>query len=132
MDRPPLPPAPLRLPDADVLLRRALGDKAGGRAVGRLDEAARAFTDERFSDSRRILNQLVERAPQVPEVLELLGLVHYRMGHWRAAAKRMEAFYSKPLRNTEETLVSTRRKVATVGNSELFFVNKGLVSPDIG
>ncbi|GIT45501.1 MAG: hypothetical protein Ct9H300mP12_00860 [Acidimicrobiales bacterium] len=43
MDRPPLPPAPLRLPDADVLLRRALGDKAGGRAVGRLDEAARAF-----------------------------------------------------------------------------------------
>jgi len=92
MDRPPLPPAPLRLPDADVLLRRVLGDKAGGRAVGRLDEAARAFTDERFSDSRRILNQLVERAPQVPEVLELLGLVHYRMGHWRAAAKRMEAF----------------------------------------
>ena len=92
MDRPPLPPAPLRLPDADVLLRRALGDKAGGRAVERLDEAARAFTDERFADSRRILNQLVERAPQVPEVLELLGLVHYRMGHWRAAAKRMEAF----------------------------------------
>ena len=43
-------------------------------------------------------------------------------------AKRMEAFYSKPLRNTEETLVSTRRKVATVGNSELFLVNKGLVS----
>ena len=81
MDRPPLPPAPVRLPDADVLLRRVLGDKAGGRAVGRLDEAARAFTDERFSDARRILNQLVERAPQVPEVLELLGLVHYRMGN---------------------------------------------------
>ena len=47
-------------------------------------------------------------------------------------AKRMEAFYSKPLRNTEETLVSTRRKVATVGNSKLFLVNKGLVSQDIG
>ena len=47
-------------------------------------------------------------------------------------AKRTEAFYSKPLRNNEETLVSTRRKVATVGNSELFLVNKGLVSPDIG
>jgi len=28
----------------------------------------------------------------VPEVLELLGLVHYRMGHWRAASKRLEAF----------------------------------------
>ena len=34
----------------------------------------------------------MERADQVPEVLELLGLVHYRMGHWRAGAKRLEAF----------------------------------------
>jgi len=44
----------------------------------------------------------------------------------------MEAFYSKPLRNTEETLVSTRRKVARIGNSELFLGKKGLVATDIG
>jgi hypothetical protein len=47
-------------------------------------------------------------------------------------AKRTEAFYSKPLRNTEETLVSTRRKVARGGNSELFLGNKGRVPTDIG
>ena len=92
MERLPLPEAPRRLPDADLLLRRALGDRAGGKALNRLDEAARAFSDDRFQDARRILNQLVERAPEVPEVIELLGLVHYRMGHWKAATKRLEAF----------------------------------------
>jgi hypothetical protein len=46
--------------------------------------------------------------------------------------KRTKAFYIKPLRNTEETLVSTRRKVARVGNSELFLGKKGLVATDIG
>ena len=92
LERIPLPDSPLRLPDADVLFRRAFGDRAGGRALGRLEEAARAFSDDRFQDARRILNQLVERTSAVPEVLELLGLVHYRMGHWRAGAKRLEAF----------------------------------------
>jgi len=47
-------------------------------------------------------------------------------------AKRTEAFYSKSLRNTEETLVCTRRKVARVGNSELFLGKKALVPTDIG
>ncbi len=92
VDRTPLPEAPRRLPAADLLLRRALGDRAGGRAAVRLDEAARAFSEDRFQDARRILNQLVERAPEVPEVVELLGLVHYRMGHWKAATKRLETF----------------------------------------
>jgi len=90
--RVPLPEAPRRLPEADVLLRRALGDRAGGRAAGRLGEAARAFAEERFHDARRILTQMDQRAPGVPEVVELLGLVNYRMGHWRAAVKRLEAF----------------------------------------
>ncbi len=92
VERHPLPEAPRRLPDAGVLLRRSLGDRAGGKAAGRLEEAARAFSEDRFQDARRILNQLVERAPEVPEVVELLGLVHYRMGHWKAATKRLEVF----------------------------------------
>jgi|TARA_Y100000310_G_scaffold253584_1_gene260456 tetratricopeptide (TPR) repeat protein len=57
-----------------------------------LREAARAFDDERFNDARRILNSLVERAPEVVEVVELLGLTHYRIGNWKAAAKRLEVF----------------------------------------
>ena len=91
-NREPLPRAPLRLPDADTMLRRVLGDGPGGRAAVRLREAARAFEDERFGEARRILNPLVERAPHVAEVVELLGLTHYRMGHWRAAAHRLEDF----------------------------------------
>ena len=91
-NREPLPRTPLRLPDADTVLRRVLGDGPGGRAAARLREAARAFEDERFGEARRILNPLVERAPHVAEVVELLGLTHYRMGHWRAAAHRLEDF----------------------------------------
>ena len=74
------------------MLLRVLGDGPGGRAAARLREAARAFEDERFGEARRILNTLVERAPHVAEVVELLGLTHYRMGHWRAAAHRLEDF----------------------------------------
>ncbi|MDG2428749.1 MAG: hypothetical protein P8M16_10045 [Acidimicrobiales bacterium] len=91
-ERSPLPEAPRRLPEAHVLLRRALGDRAGKRALSRLNDAAEAFSDERFEDARRILNQLVERVPDEPEIVELLGLVHYRMGHWKAATKRLEVF----------------------------------------
>ncbi|MDP6481975.1 MAG: hypothetical protein QF522_08900 [Acidimicrobiales bacterium] len=92
LERQALPDAPRRLPDADVALRRALGDAAGSRASAKLREAARAFDDERFNDARRILNSLVERAPEVVEVVELLGLTHYRIGNWKAAAKRLEVF----------------------------------------
>ncbi len=92
MAREPLPQVPRRLPEADTQFRTALGDRAGGRASGRLNEAARAFVEERFHDARRILNQLDQRVPRVPEVVELLGLVNYRMGHWRAAVKRLEMF----------------------------------------
>ena len=92
LDREPLPDAPRRLPEADVALRKAMGDSAGSRASAKLGEAARAFDDERFNDARRILNTLVERAPEVVEVVELLGLTHYRIGNWKAAAKRLEVF----------------------------------------
>lgn len=92
MKRAPLPAAPRRLPDAEVLFRRVFGHRAGGRALGRLGEAARLFEDERFYDARRILNQLDQRASGVSEVVELLGLVHYRMGHWRAGMNRLESF----------------------------------------
>ena len=91
-ERAPLPRGPFRLPDADITLRRVLGERPGGRASARLTEAARAFDDENFGEARRILNAIVERAPEVAEVVELLGLTHYRMGHWRAAARRLEDF----------------------------------------
>jgi len=92
LEREPLPDVPKRHPDVEVALRRAMGDSAGSRASAKLREAARAFDDERFNDARRILNSLVENAPEVVEVVELLGLAHYRIGNWKAAAKRLEVF----------------------------------------
>jgi len=90
--RDPLPEAPRRLPEGDTMLVRLLGDKAGRRAAKRLRDAGEAFQEERFVDARRTLYSLEERAPDVAEVVEMSGLILYRLGRWREAAKKMERF----------------------------------------
>jgi len=90
--RGPLPEAPRRLPEGDTMLVRLLGDKAGRRAAKRLRDAGEAFQEERFVDARRTLYSLEERAPDVAEVVEMSGLILYRLGRWREAAKKMERF----------------------------------------
>lgn len=73
-------------------LRRALGPAKGDRATGRVAEAARAFANERFEDTRRILTPIAKDAPGASVVRELLGLTLYQLGRWRPAAKELEAF----------------------------------------
>jgi hypothetical protein len=58
----------------------------------RLRNASRAFERERFTDARKLLKPLAERAPASAPVRELYGLTLYRLGHWRAAARELEAF----------------------------------------
>lgn len=58
----------------------------------RLREASRAFDRERFTEARKLLKPLAERAPGTAVVRELYGLTLYRLGQWRAAAKELEAF----------------------------------------
>lgn len=59
----------------------------------RLAEAASAFEAERFNDAQRMLESIERLSPGVPEVHELLGLSHYRMGRWGKAIKEFERFY---------------------------------------
>lgn len=58
----------------------------------RLAEAASAFEAERFNDTQRMLESIDRLSPGVPEVHELLGLTHYRMGRWQKALKELERF----------------------------------------
>ncbi len=80
------------LSDAErTALTRASGKRAGDHEK-RLKEAARAFGAERFEDARRILADLVDRAPGVPAIRELYGLTLYRQRRWKLAAAQLEAF----------------------------------------
>jgi tetratricopeptide (TPR) repeat protein len=58
----------------------------------RLRNASRAFDRERFTEARKLLKPLAERAPGSAPVRELYGLTLYRLGEWRAAARELEAF----------------------------------------
>src|SRR5262245_57857491 len=58
----------------------------------RLRSASRAFDRERFTEARKLLKPLAERAPGSAPVRELYGLTLYRLGQWRAAARELEAF----------------------------------------
>lgn len=59
----------------------------------RLAEAARAFEAERFADAEKALLSIQRLSPGIPEVHELLGLTHYRMGRWIKAIKELETFH---------------------------------------
>ena len=91
-ERAPLPARPRPVLDPRTALVRALGEAKGGRAAGRLDQAARAFRTERFEDALRLLAPLARDAPEVAEVRELHGLVLYRLGRFEAATRELEAF----------------------------------------
>jgi tetratricopeptide (TPR) repeat protein len=92
IERRALPEAPVRLPEPETLFVRMLGDRAGRRAATRLHEAAREFEENHFDDARRILASIDQRAPDVAEVVELMGLSQYRLGRWTIAAKTLERF----------------------------------------
>ncbi|MGE3445480.1 MAG: tetratricopeptide repeat protein [Acidimicrobiia bacterium] len=54
--------------------------------------ARRAFERERYPEAKRVLVQVVERAPTAVSARELLGMTLYRLGKWREAAVQLEAF----------------------------------------
>ena len=69
-----------------------LGGAKGARYYDQLMKAADAFAREHERDAVRLLRPLRDALPDSPSVRELLGLVHYRLGHYAAAAKELEAF----------------------------------------
>jgi tetratricopeptide (TPR) repeat protein len=77
-----------------VELEVVAGESRVPKLGERLRAATRAFERERFTEARKMLKPLAERAPGSAPVRELYGLTLYRLGHWRAAAQELEAFRS--------------------------------------
>lgn len=72
-------------------LARAAGTDKAPRLRKRLESAARAYDRQRFHEARAILQPLVDQAPGVATVRELLGLTYYRLGRWREAIRQLKA-----------------------------------------
>ncbi|NNE74006.1 MAG: hypothetical protein HKN26_10095 [Acidimicrobiales bacterium] len=90
--RRPLPKVPLSLADSDVAIVKAVGKKRSGRLLAALEDASQAFAADRMNDARRLLKPAVDEVPDVPEVCELQGLIHYRLRNWKAASIQLERF----------------------------------------
>jgi tetratricopeptide (TPR) repeat protein len=54
--------------------------------------ASQAVEEERFVDALEHLGLAKRHAPRSPSIRELAGLVHYRLGHWREAARELAAY----------------------------------------
>lgn len=70
-----------------------VGIDTANKARKRLLDAAGAYERERFGDARRMLENVNRLAPDVPEVLELMGLCAYRTRHWRKAISELRRFH---------------------------------------
>ncbi len=77
--------------EASEELARLAGRKARG-AQDQLARAAEAFSAGRERDALRLLRPLRDLYPEASAVRELLGLAHYRLGNYAAAAKELDAF----------------------------------------
>jgi tetratricopeptide (TPR) repeat protein len=76
-------------------VQQELGRLAGrnaNRALNQLMQAADAYAHDRDREALRILRPLRDQLPDSPSVRELMGLAHYRIGNYAAAAKELEAF----------------------------------------
>ncbi len=52
-----------------------------------------AYDRDHYAEARQILEPLSREVPDAPSVRELYGLVLYRLGRWRKAARELEAFH---------------------------------------
>jgi len=96
-ERTPAKPRRRGGPDPAALaeeLQPAVGASTAPRLAVRLADAARAYNAERYTDARRILAPLADRAPASAAVRELYGLTLYRLGKWNDAVRELEAFRS--------------------------------------
>ena len=90
---PPRPPRRRRRPPSDIeteILR--LGGERGLRLLERLLAAADAFSKDRDQEALHTLRPVRNALPDAPSVRELMGLVQYRLGNYRAASKELDAF----------------------------------------
>jgi tetratricopeptide (TPR) repeat protein len=81
-----------RAVDVSHVEMRGVPAATAAKLQGRLAQAAVAFENERFTEAEQALKSIHKLAPGVPEVHELLGLTHYRMGRWVKALAELEQF----------------------------------------
>ncbi|MFP5375198.1 MAG: tetratricopeptide repeat protein [Acidimicrobiia bacterium] len=80
-----------RLPP-DVADEVAMGGQAQAhRNAKRLQEAAKAYGEERYRDALRLVEPLARRLSGAAAVREVHGLCLYRLGRWKAAIAELSA-----------------------------------------
>jgi tetratricopeptide (TPR) repeat protein len=90
---PAKPPRRRRRGPADVEQEIArLAGRNADRLFKRLMAAADAYGHDREREALRILRPLRDQLADSPTVRELVGLCHYRLGNYAAAAKELEAY----------------------------------------
>jgi tetratricopeptide (TPR) repeat protein len=77
--------------DVEEEIRRVAGRNAD-RAYRALMSAADAYAHDREREALRILRPWRDQLAASPSVRELVGLCHYRLGNYAAAAKELEAY----------------------------------------
>lgn len=78
-------------PELVIELTGAVGEQRAARLVERLARAQEALERDRLDEARGIVNPILKEAPGVGAVHELAGLVQYRLGRWKQAARELEA-----------------------------------------
>jgi tetratricopeptide (TPR) repeat protein len=81
----------IKTTEASEELARLAGRNAR-KAQEQLARAAEAFAEGRERDALRLVRPLRDAYPDASAVRELMGLCHYRLGQYAAAAKELEAF----------------------------------------
>jgi tetratricopeptide (TPR) repeat protein len=89
-------------PEIAQQLNDAVGAVRSQRLLDRLTAANLALDRERFDEARRLVTPLVRELPAVAAVHETAGLVNYRLGRWKQAAKSLEI--AQGLRESMELL----------------------------
>lgn len=78
-------------PEVAQEVARGGGDALAQRNAKRLQDATRAYTDERYPEGLRLVGPLARRMVDVAAVRELHGLCLYRLGRWKAAISELTA-----------------------------------------
>jgi tetratricopeptide (TPR) repeat protein len=77
-------------PEVAHELSAAAGRARGAKLADRLGVAARAYERDRYPEALRMTKSLLAEVPGAASVQELHGLVCYRLGRYREAARHLE------------------------------------------
>jgi tetratricopeptide (TPR) repeat protein len=71
-------------------LERAVGRQSGRELARKMKQAVDAYERDRYEEASRLTRPLVQLVPESVAVRELHGLVCYRLGRWKEAARHLE------------------------------------------